>query len=131
MAKKRTQRPIARLSVKNAHLIGAGAKFTPVYTNEGKINFRASVIKQSNSRDVPKLPKSNRGKTQSNFRMTVQFKAQQHTMAPQQKPLKAKLDHVRLKGLKRMQQNIIKNAPSTKIKMKSRTPAKKGPAKGR
>ena len=117
--------------LKNAHLVGAGAKFTPVYTSENKINWRGSVIKQSNSRSIPSMPKSVTKKPIDKISTSFKTIFSKHQIN-QAKQVNLKVNEVRLKGLQKIKTNIAKSAPSTIVKMqKTKSIKRKPPTKGR
>lgn len=116
--------------LKNEHLIGGGAKFTPVYTNKGTINWRGSVMKQKGGQSLPEMPKSAPQKTVGKISTTFKtsFKAHQ---SKQDQQITVKAQTVRLQGLQKMKQNIAKSAPSPNITMQkkkevAKTPINKG-----
>lgn len=117
--------------MRNAHLVGAGAKFTPVYNNKGEINWRGSVIKQSNSRSIPRMSKSvtkrSIDKVSTSFKTTVS-----RHQTNQAKQVNVKANEVRLKGLQKVKSNIAKSTPSTIVKVqKNKAVKRKPPTKGR
>jgi hypothetical protein len=118
--------------IKNAHLIGAGNKFNPVYTNKGVINYRASVIKQSGKHSVPPMPKTTTKKNISKVSTSFKLANKSYQInQPQQKTIKAKDMTVRLTGLQKMKSKIAKSTPSPIIKQQKVKTAKKSPNKGR
>jgi len=116
--------------IRNGHLIGAGNKFVPVYKKNGKINWRNSVRNQG----ISGIKTHKFKLTQKNFASRLRkpnFKSQQPIRTKTQ--LNRKDNTKRLQGIERLKKQIAKTAPtpSTKMKMKSRTPARKPPTKGR
>lgn len=117
--------------LKNEHLIGGGAKFTPVYTNKGTINWRGSVMKQKGSHSLPDLPKSAPQKTVGKISTTFKTSYKAH-QSKQDQQMTVRTQTVRLQGLQKMKQNMAKSAPSPNISMQKKKQVIKTPKiKGR
>ncbi len=132
MAKK----TVARRGIKNAHMIGAGAKFTPVYSNKGVVNWRGSVMKQGRSQTLPSMPKTASKKPIRQVSTSFKLSSKSYKAQPS-KPMVVKVPdkNVRFKGLQQMKKQIAKTTPSPKVQIKTKAKAiikkPKPPSRGR
>ena len=106
------------LHLRSSNRIGSGKAFQPVYSNNGKINFRASVSKQGRSFSMPSMSKYASSKKVG----TISYKASFQGLSMRQ-PIQRSISS------KAIQKFASRLSPSPKIKSVSKVRAR--PSKGR